>query len=210
MWPVGTYERFLKKIKGQENSKKVDYFGVLFCDIRQTKAREYILNYLEVFNNRSGKYIDFYLPGYILLENQSKREGYTILIAEKSYVFDQIEYCKFCEKFEYDFNVTFPFSATLVLMEYKGGNFSTARKMTFELEDSDIGIKAAGEFFLQIFKCAENGKMGQTLDQISKALSEAAKKDMLFAGGKSIFNFFGVDIAPILDQYYKIVKFRIK
>lgn len=66
MWPIGTYKRFLRKIKGQENEEeKVNYFGVLFCDVRQSKAREYILNYLDVFQLRSGKFIDFYIPGYI-------------------------------------------------------------------------------------------------------------------------------------------------
>lgn len=69
MWPIGTYERFLRKIKGQENyGEKVNYFGVLICDVRQSKAKEYILNYIDVFNNRSGKFIDFYIPVYISRE----------------------------------------------------------------------------------------------------------------------------------------------
>ena len=53
MWPIGTYERFLRKIKGQEGRRKVNYFGVLLCDIRQAKAKEYVLNYLEVFDDES-------------------------------------------------------------------------------------------------------------------------------------------------------------
>ena len=163
MWAIGTYARFLRKIKGQENNRKVNYFGVLFCDVRQSQAKEYILNYLDVFNNHSGKYIDFYIPGYIQIKETDKKPNDTILIKDITYIFRQKEYNDFCERFAGDFSINFPFSATLVLLEYKGGNFSTARKVIFKLEYSDKGIKSAGNFFLNIFNCAENGKMGQTL-----------------------------------------------
>ena len=214
MWPIGTYERFLRKIKGQENyGEKVNYYGVLFCDVRQSKAKEYILNYLDVFNCRSGKFIDFYIPGYIsgdeFYKNKSDQEK-EISISNKRYIFYQDEYRKFCTAFEKDFDVEFPFSSTLVLMEYKKGDFSTARKMIFELEDRETGIKSAGRLFLKIFKCAEDGEMGVTLDQLSKSLSAKAKAGMMVAGGKSVLNFFGVDIEPVINQCQEIIRFRIQ
>lgn len=120
MWPLGTYDRFLRKIKGQELSQeKANYFGVLFCDVRQTNARDYILNYLDVFNKKSGKFIDFYIPGYIpSTEYYGTQNCNVIHIGKHKYIFDQSRYIEFCERFEHDFNIDFPFSATLVLLEY--------------------------------------------------------------------------------------------
>ena len=150
MWPLGTYARFLQKIKGQELfGEKVNYFGVLFCDVRQSNAKEYILNYLNLFNQRSGKYIDFYIPGYIHADEYfEKKSRNTIQLGTQKYVFDLYRYNEFCERFEIDFGVSFPFSATLVLLEYTTGHFSTARKLVFELEYSENGIKASGTLFL--------------------------------------------------------------
>lgn len=214
MWPIGTYERFLRKIKGQENSgEKVNYFGVLFCDVRQSKAKEYILNYMDVFDNRSGKLIDFYIPGYILVDESDKTSSNPkneISISNKTYIFCKDEYIKFCNAFGKDFDVEFPFSSTLVLMEYKKGNFSTARKMIFELEDTEAGIKSAGPLFLGIFKCAESGEMGMTLDQLSKRLSIEATEGTLSAIGNSVLNFFGVDIEPVISQYQEVLRFKVR
>ena len=38
--------------------------GIFVADADQREAREYILNYLNMFDQNSGKYIDFFLPGY--------------------------------------------------------------------------------------------------------------------------------------------------
>ncbi len=65
MYPIGTYDRFIQKIKGREGKNKPRYLGVLFCDIEQQDAKEYIINYMEVFNKSSGEYFDFYIPGYL-------------------------------------------------------------------------------------------------------------------------------------------------
>lgn len=54
-----------------------------------------------------------------------------IVINNKKCVFDLKEYNHFCINFAQDFNVEYPYSSTLVLMEYLCGNFSTTRKMIF-------------------------------------------------------------------------------
>nr|WP_302305450.1 hypothetical protein [Ruthenibacterium lactatiformans] len=212
MWPLGTYDRFLRKIKGQEFSQeKVNYFGVLFCDVRQTNAREYVLNYLDVFNKRSGKYIDFYIPGYIPAEEYyGSRNHNAIYIGKQKYIFDQSQYIEFCDRFEHDFGVGFPFSATLVLLEYNTGHFSKARKIVFELEYSESGIKSAGNLFLNIFNCAETGRIGSSLDTLSACLSVEDKRKLIWATAQCILNLFGVDVEPVLDQYQNIRKYRVK
>lgn len=212
MWPLGTYDRFLRKIKGQEFSqKKVNYFGVLFCDVRQSNAREYILNYLDVFNSRSRQFIDFYIPGYIPAEEFPRKSNCNaIRIGNEKYVFDSEKYVEFCKRFECDFDVEFPFSATLVLLEYTSGSFSNARKIVFELENSENGIRSSGILFLNIFDCAENGRIGQSLDALSKALSIKEKQKLMGTVAQCILNFFGIDTEPVLDQYQKVYKYRVK
>jgi len=49
MYAIGTYERFITRIKGNEGEKS-DLFGVLIADIRQQETRGYILNYMDRFN----------------------------------------------------------------------------------------------------------------------------------------------------------------
>ncbi len=178
MWPLGTYERFLRKIKGQEFSQeKVNYFGVLFCDVRQSNAREYVLNYLDLFNRRSAKFIDFYIPGYIPAEEYHRTKNSNVIhIGKQKYIFDQEQYIEFCDRFGHDFGIDFPFSATLVLLEYTTGHFSKARKIVFELEYSENGIKSAGNLFLNIFNCAEEGRIGSSLDALSESLSAKEKQ----------------------------------
>lgn len=211
MWPIGTYKHFLRKIKGQEEiEKKVEYFGVLFCDVRQAKAKEYILNYLDVFHNCSGKFIDFYIPGYIPKSDYvwENSDG-VISINKKKFLFNFDIYKEFCTSFEHDFGVKFPFSARLVILEYKKGNFSRARKIVINLEDSEEGIKSAGELFLKIFNCAEDGEMEQTLSSLSNYLSKNDKRGMIGASTKTVLNFFSIDIDPIINQYQKVSKFKI-
>lgn len=95
-------------------------------------------------------------------------------------------------------------------MEYLGGDFSNARKMIFELDSSEEGIRSAGKFFIEIFRIAAEGNMGQTLDEISRRLSGESKKGIILAGGKTIMNFFGVDVEPIINQLGEITKYKIK
>ena len=52
--------------------------------------------------------------------------------------------------------------------------------------------------------------MGQTLDEISRRLSGESKKGIILAGGKTIMNFFGVDVEPIINQLGEITKYKIK
>lgn len=212
MWPLGTYDRFLRKIKGQEFSEeKANYFGVLFCDVRQAKAREYVLNYLDVFNKKSGKFIDFYIPGYIpLTEYQGPQNCNVICIGKHKYIFDQSRYIEFCERFEHDFNVDFPFSATLVLLEYTTGHFSKARKMVFELECTESGIKSAGNLFINIFNCAKAGRLGKSLDALSTCLSAKDKQKLIWSATQCVLNLFSIDVEPVLDQYQNVRKYRVK
>ena len=63
----------------------------------------HILNYIERFHYKSGKYIDFYLPGY-LEENSWGYQG-KITIKGKEYFFNSQMYDEYLQKLENDFAV---------------------------------------------------------------------------------------------------------
>lgn len=85
MWPLGEYERLVHEIKRRENSDISITFGLLIVDYRQQLNREYILNYINRFNYKSNKYINFYLPGYY--EEEIYGSEQTIKINAKKYYF---------------------------------------------------------------------------------------------------------------------------
>ncbi|MFI1242070.1 hypothetical protein ACI2LD_02675 [Enterococcus casseliflavus] len=154
MYAIGTYERFITRIKGNEGEKS-DLFGVLIADIRQQETRGYILNYMDRFNLLSGKYINFYIPGYSV-EFAKHWRNKSIFIDGKDYMFNPTEYNKFIENFQSDFNIDFPYKPTLYLIEYERGNFKYSKVAVFELDDTSGSIKNTGEFFEKIFKFAKH------------------------------------------------------
>ncbi|GBD73920.1 hypothetical protein TEHN7126_2419 [Tetragenococcus halophilus subsp. halophilus] len=84
MYPIGTYNRFIQKIKGREGrEKRTNVFGVLLADGRQSDTKSYILNYLDRFHSNSGEYIDFYIPGYFEEFNEPYNTEYIGFQKEK-------------------------------------------------------------------------------------------------------------------------------
>lgn len=64
MNPVSTFDELCHKILQNYEDNTVVTVGVLLADGRQDDAKQYIINYMDMFDKHSGKYIDFYLPGY--------------------------------------------------------------------------------------------------------------------------------------------------
>ena len=71
---VTTFESLSKRVLEKYDEEIPITMGILVADYRQSDAREYILNYLNRFDEKSGKYIDFYLPGYYMFSKESKNE----------------------------------------------------------------------------------------------------------------------------------------
>lgn len=87
MYPLGTYDRFIQKIKGREGKDKLtNVIGVLLADVRQPDTKSYILNYLDRFHMSSGEHIDFYIPGYFEEANKFYNTEY-IGLENKKYFF---------------------------------------------------------------------------------------------------------------------------
>lgn len=153
MWPLGTYERMVHEIKRRKTPTQPITFGILIADYRQEQNREYILNYIKRFNEKSGRYIDFFLPGYI--EDEHYRNKKNLIVGEKEYFFDDRSYMEFLEKLETDFEIAYPYTPILLLVEYKRGHFKNCKKVRIELDDNARNIKKTGELFEQIFSIAQ-------------------------------------------------------
>ncbi|ELC8426411.1 hypothetical protein QYB63_003076 [Clostridium perfringens] len=150
MWPVGSYENMINDIKRGKEKDETVTFGILVADYRQQLSREYILNYLDIFNEKSDRYINFYLPGY--LERVDSKES--INIGNEKYCFDYPTYRNFLRNLELDFEIEFPYNPVLILIEYKNGHFKKAKKLIIEL-DEDSNIKKTGKllkFYLKRLK----------------------------------------------------------
>jgi hypothetical protein len=61
--PVRTFDQITQEILDKYDYKTITV-GILIADGNQTAARDYIINYMDKFDKESGKYIDFFVPGY--------------------------------------------------------------------------------------------------------------------------------------------------
>lgn len=174
MWPLGSYERMVHEIKRRENPDIPITFGILIADYRQSLNQEYILNYINRFDYKSDRYINFYLPGYI--DDDRYGSNQEICINDKKYYFNSNEYEKFLIYLENDFKIEYPYTPILLLVEYKNGHFSKSNIVRIELDSDPINIKRTGIFFEKIFLCAQSHV---NIDDIQKGLRKIAFKEGL-------------------------------
>lgn len=73
MIPIGDFPLLCKKIINKYDDYEKITFGILLADPRQTESREYILNYLNLFNKESCGLFDFFVPGDLKRNAQMKR-----------------------------------------------------------------------------------------------------------------------------------------
>lgn len=203
MWPLGQYERIVHEIKRRENNDIPVTFGLLVADFHQQRSKEYILNYIDRFNYKSDRYINFYLPGY--LEEDFYNHNENIVINQKPYYFNRVIYLEFLRKLEEDFGVDYPYNPVLILIEYDKGNFIKTKRIVIELDSNGSDIKQAGEMFEEIFKIA---KENVSINDISKSLRLNELK-----GGLLEKIVQGIDLSyltAIYDKAKEVSKYRLK
>ncbi|GIO97184.1 hypothetical protein J14TS5_22700 [Paenibacillus lautus] len=172
MWPLGQYDRLVHEIKRREDNSIPVTFGLLIADYNQQTCREYILNYIDRFNYKSGRYINFYLPGY--LEENFYHSNNKIIIKDKKYYFNREIYLEFLDKLEKDFSIDYPYNPVLILFEYDQGHFSKTKRVVIELDSNGSGIKKVGEIFEKIFELA---KTNVNIRDFSKALQKSSLRE---------------------------------
>lgn len=188
---VTDFEILAKKILDKYDNLSIT-MGILIADYRQAEAREYILNYLNRFDEKSGKYIDFYLPGYYLFENElndskKKMEHHNICVSKhrssdipvfvkrtgENYYFDDYLFEDFLREVEVKMGVAYTYNPMLLLVEVNKANARSQlqfqRKLVIELDNDQRGIKRAGCLFDYIFAIA---KREVNLDRFGKEINQ--------------------------------------
>ncbi len=206
MFPTSSYDRlYYDIIHRYDDYSKDEYvtFGILIADARQTEAREFILNYLDLFDKHSGKYFDFFIPGY---NKENWIGGTKIEFNGRTYYFKTDLFNEFCNKLNEDFNIEYTFNPMLVLMTMKPGNKSSAKYIIIELDDySSYGVKRSGTLFMQIFKSA---KSSVNLQDISNSLERTFIKGNLL---DAIINSLGQDwLCEIRRVSKELNRYKIK
>ena len=157
MYPTGDFERFKNDVLERYDAIDIPItFGVLIADYRQDRAKQEILNHLVPFNDKSNRYIDFFIPGYQpdFLGGSSDclrikdRDGNKL-------VFNEDIFEEFVDEFQKAFHYVYEFNPVLVLVELSGKKFADARKIVIELDSPYSDIKRTGSLFLEIFDIAK-------------------------------------------------------
>lgn len=202
MWPLGDYNRLIVEIKRRENPDIPVTFGLLIADYDQRQCREYIINYIDRFNYKSDRYINFYLPGY--LEEKFYDCNKTIVIGNKKYYFNRQVYLDFLMHLENDFAIKYPYNPVLMLLEYNNGSFSFSKRIIIKLDENGSQIKQTGELFEEIFNIAREKV---DINDFSNKLQINKVKNNLFETIiKCIDNKF---LTAIYDENKQIKEYRL-
>jgi len=219
-------KRILKKYEDEDSCVTM---GILVADYRQSEAREYMLNYLRRFDMLSGKYIDFYLPGYYMYAKDSKdewkkRDHYNICVSRhcssrkevfldrisSPYYFDDYLFEDFLREFEKKTGIKYTYNPMLILVEVKKdkcrGELQFQDKIVIELDDdTPRGCRRSGQLFEAIFDIA---KKEAHLDRFGKELKMRYIKGNALQKIASILD--GNIIEALGETAEGIFRYRIK
>lgn len=226
---VTTFENLSERVLEKYDEEVPIAMGILVADYRQSEAREYILNYLNRFDEKSGKYIDFYLPGYYMFSEESKdewehRSHQNICISKhcsserpifisrlkENFYFDGYLFEDFLRDFENKTSISYTYSPMLILVEVNKRNgygyLEFQNKMVIDLDDgTPRGIRRSGVLFEEIFNIA---KRQTGLDRFGREIR------MYYLKGnavKTIARFLdGNIIEPLAETVEGILQYRIK
>lgn len=217
MYPTGNFERFKCDILEHYSDYDEITFGILIADPRQTECREYILNYLTVFNKESGKLFDFFIPGYdkVKYNKESikspffefKPNGRIYIHQDNiSFQFDEEMFNHFRDMLKQTFDIPNTFNPTLILMSMKPGYMETVKYITIELDDNEHhSARRAGQFFIDLFDAV---KSDNSLEHIQYHMGKTYVKGNLL---DSIINSIGKNwLTEIYNTSKNMKKYRIK
>lgn len=156
MFPTGDFDRLKYEIMEWYNDIDIPItFGILIADYEQSLAKEYIINYMDVFDKRSNRYIDFFIPGYVIYGSDDDIRTSMKNKQGDAYYFSRTLFHDFIEKFETYFDYKYEFNPVLILVELKNRNFVGTKKIVIELDSERTSIKKAGVLFNNIFEIAK-------------------------------------------------------
>jgi hypothetical protein len=175
MLPVAGFEEIYNNVMSRYEEIEVT-IGILIVDARQQETKEFIVNYLDRFNELSGNYIDFFLPGYYIKKNKDCKstwinnskimEYYTDTNCLRKFG-DDIEYCfdpsvyKYLQdEIERKMDIPFSYSPRLILVEINkekcNGHLEYQDRLVIDLKESVQGeFDKVGQLFEELFELAK-------------------------------------------------------
>ncbi len=225
MNPARTFEDISYAILNNMKDDITATIGILVANGMQSSAKDLVLDHMNTFDNKSGDYIDFYLPGYYhnikdgisetcLHDNaiyhpednmmevfRLKRDG-----KQQKYYFDEGLFSVFLSKMELDMNIKYTYSPMLILVEVSKDN-------------------CRGDLRYQKRVVIELGNDAKRSSLLIDALCEAAKKEIgLKSLRNNLYSYYfkatvmdnvikflqGDWIEALSNTYNDIQKFRIK
>ena len=165
-----TYQEMLKNIKGNIERYGIenDTIGILITrpDLDTGKS---ILKSLEYFHFRTGKTINFYLPGYGAYWNDTYPDGKVVTeINRVKWSFSNEMFTEFLSDLEKYSKWKYSGESELLLIDFKKGILSFDKIMQFHLDNMirDNVIYSVHQFFEQLFRVCQDK---ETLNQVSNA-----------------------------------------
>lgn len=177
MNPVRKFNEVCQAILEKCDEDSVVTIGILVADGQQSEAKQYIINYMDLFDKRSGNYIDFYIPGYyekytgeamtekyhpnsyVKWEEIKDEPAFYLRRNKTPYYFDKILFDDFVEEMSQRMGIEYTYNPMLILVEIdkkrNRGLIDYQRKLVIELdEDTNRGLRRTGQLFDKIFKIA--------------------------------------------------------
>ena len=161
------YDSMLKNI--EEHKIEQDTIGILLT--RPTsKAGKDIVETLPYYHHRSGKSINFYLPGYgaYWYDVYPDKENVT-MIGDVQWSFSNQKYVEFIEALEEHSKWKYYGESELLLIEYTNGKLDYSNVLRFHLDEMlrDEAIPSINVFFENIFRYASQQKSLTQLSDIT-------------------------------------------
>lgn len=159
-----TYDSMLENIEEHKNEK--DTIGILLTRPTSAVGRD-IIDALPYFHHRSGRSINFYLPGYgAYWYGAYPDEKNVATINGTQWSFSNQKYAEFIKSLEKHSRWEYSGESELLLIEYRNGKLDYSNVLRFHLDAMlrDEAITSVNAFFENIFRYAMQQK---DLTQIS-------------------------------------------
>lgn len=199
MFDALTYQIMLEEIKDNVRRHGIldDIIGILLTRPDLPTGKN-ILNSLEYFHFRTGKSVNFYLPGYgAYWPKADYPDGKIVTVIDGvNWSFSNQMFAQFISQLEKYSKWQYSGESELLLVELKNGILSYENMMQFHLDNMirDNVIQSVHQFFEQLFRiCSDK----ETLNQISNAFGIDKLKQI---SKEKLLEKMPLDIGNVLTQ----------
>ncbi|WP_313755967.1 hypothetical protein [Tissierella sp.] len=160
-----------------------DTIGILLARPKSDAGRS-IIDSLPYYHHRSGKNINFYLPGYgAYWHNAYPDEKHIVTIEGTMWSFSHSMYVKFIEDLEKESKWKYSGESELILLDYHNKTLNYSKILVFHLDAmlQDKTISSVNSFFEKLFRCfAQNLTIEQFSNRMgSKTLGQVTLSTIL-------------------------------